>query len=204
MTRSMRIPIYSAIAVVLAAGGLWWYLGAPGAPESSVHLTFAEQVAQGREANAAALSPEASQQAEVVAAASFKNVFNASQLGFTFGYPDQLKAGSFTDPATGAVTITVQDVSTHVGFQVYARPWQGSDTITEAMVEQDLPEIGAHDFSPVSLAGVPGVAFGASDPAFGDSLQVWFARGGYLYQVSTYRTQGPLLSKVLGTWKWTK
>lgn len=204
MTSSMRIPIYGAIAVAIVGGGLWWYFGTPGIPESSVKLTFAEQVEQAREANAAALSPEATEAAKTVAAASFKNIFDASQLGFTFGYPDQLKAGSFTNPASGATTITVQDVSNHVGFQVYVEPWQGSGTITEQMVEQDLPQIQAHDFTPVALDGVPGVAFAASDPAFGDSLQVWLARSGMLYQISTYASQGPLLSKVLGTWKWKK
>jgi len=145
-------------------------------------------------------SPKAAAAAARVAAAQFSERYE-SVPGFSFGYPDSLKIGSIQDPNSGELTVTAQNAGEHIGFQVYVSPDRGAP-VTQAEIVQDLPQINAHSFTPVSLDGAPGIAFAATDANFGDSLQVWLVHGGYLYQISTYGNQGALLSKVLGTWKW--
>lgn len=188
----------SLVLIALIAGGAWWGVvhrrgSIPPAP------TFAEEVAQARQDNAAALSSEAAAAASRAAAAQFAHTYQGP--GFSFGYPDALKVGATDDPTTGATTILAQDAASHVGIQITISSDPGVP-VTQAQVQNDLPQIAAHDFTPVALDGAPGIAFSATDPNFGDSLQVWLTRGGQLYQISTYATQGPLLSKMLGTWQW--
>lgn len=189
--------------IVLLVGGWYGFDALSKAPAAAppAPLTYEQQVEQAKQGNAASLSPQAAEAAKQTAAAQFANIYQ-SPFGFSFGYPDSLKVGSSDDPASGATTITAQDTASHVGFQIVTTPWSDTDPITAERVLADLPDIAAHDFTPVMLDGTPGLAFGASDAFFGDSVQIWLVYRGYLYQVSTYATQGPLVSKVLGTWKW--
>ena len=205
MMRKVITFLIFALLVVVALLGVWYaFTAVSEAPASAppLPLTSAQQVQEAKRGNAASLSPQAAEAATHAAAARFAHTYKSS-LGFSFGYPDSLKVGAEEDSATGATTITVQDASSHVGFQISVRAWDGTD-ITAEKINADLPEIGAHSFQPVSLDGTPGLAFAASDAFFGESIQIWLIRGDLLYQMSTYATQGPLLSKVLGTWKWEK
>lgn len=201
----MYKKILASFVIIAILGGLFYYyelhLTEPTVPPTP-ELTFEQQVEEAKQNNAPALSQEAAQAAQQAAAAQFANRYQ-SDLGFSFGYPDDLSVGSSEDSASGALTVIAQNPEAHVGFQIVITPWsEDGATITKERIEQDLPEIAAHDFAPVSLDGTPGIAFSAADAFFGNSIQIWLVRGGYLYQISTYATQGPLLSKVLGTWKW--
>lgn len=195
---SSLLGAYVAIALTLAGGVLYWWQGRPagsGAPSQ------ADTVAAAREANAGGLSPAATASAQDAAQTAFANRYKDATYGFSFTYPDPLTVGASDDPNSGAHTVLVQDTANHVGFQIVVSAWAGG-AITQEKVLHDLPQIEAHDFKPISLGGAQGVTFAAADENFGDSLQAWLVHGSELYQISTYATQGVLLSKVLGTWQW--
>lgn len=208
MHRTSRQVVASLVILALVGGALWWWLGRHPAT-TPAPLSLAEQIDAARQANEGGLSPEAAAAASQTAAAPFTHTYENTSYGFSFGYPDSLKAGSFTDPNTGATTITAQDATAHVGFQITVTPWGGSDAITAAQVQSDLPDIALRAPQQVVVGGVSALSFLASDPNFGDSRQVWFVypkqgRGAqrYLYQISTYSSQDALLQKILATWKW--
>jgi len=173
----------------------------PHVEQSSTRESVQQAADSGKAANAEALSASAAAAASQSATAPFSHTYH-NALGFSFRYPDALTLGVYENPEDGSLTVTVQNAGTHIGFQVFAKPWSGAGTMTAEQVEHDIPQIAAHNFQPVSLDGVPGLAFGATDANFGDSTQIWLVRKGFLYQISTYSTQGALLSKVLGTWQW--
>ena len=203
----MRKPFLAAagLALLVALGAAYYYFGKTNRVVDAAvaaQQAFDAEVAQARAANAEGLSTTSAVVATQDAQASFANTYK-DPAGFSFEYPEGLTAGSFTDPDSGAETITVQDAGKHVGFQVYVSAWQGTGSvITSSDVTSQLPQIGAHDFATLQVGDVEALAFSASDPNFGDSRQVWFVRGGALYQASTYLTQAALLEKVVGTWQW--
>lgn len=166
-------------------------------PQNSIALAL--------QANSAGLSTTTATAANAVANQVFSQTYTNMSLGFSFKYPAGLKAGTETSQSTGSVTVLVQNPSTHLGFQLYITPYSGSSaSVTAAHVAQDLPNIDMRDAQGVVIAGAPGVTFLATDPNFGNSRQVWFVHKGYLYQASTYSSQGSLLGKVLSAWAFSK
>ena len=194
-----KTVVAAILAFCILGLGAYYFLPATFYRPRPAAETFAQQVADARDANAAGLSPDAAQAASQTAAADFANTYQGT--GFSLGYPDSLKVGATDAADTGGSTVLLQNAAEHVGIQISIAPSDLS-AVTQEAVQQDLPQIQAHGFEQVSLDGAPGLAFAATDPNFGDSLQVWLVHGRQLYQISTYATQGALLSKVLGTWKW--
>ena len=44
-------------------------------------------------------------------------------------------------------------------------------------------------------------AFYGHNDAMGDTREVWFIRGGFLYEDATYKELEPWLSEIMSTWK---
>jgi hypothetical protein len=42
---------------------------------------------------------------------------------------------------------------------------------------------------------------GGNVPDIGDTREVWFIRGGFLYEVATYKELEPWLTEIMSTWK---
>ena len=199
-SRNFAISL-AAIALLGGAAYVLWFHSVKTAPHKDVTLTFAQEVAQAEQSNAAGLSSTTAAVAQQTAAQSFAQTYADPTYGFSFGYPSSLKVGA-ADSGNGT-TILVQNASSHVGFQVYITPWQGG-AVTASAVQQSLPQIAMHDTQNLAVGGVAALAFAAADPNFGDSVQVWFTYKGNLYQISTYAAQLPLLQKVLTTWAFSK
>jgi len=161
-----------------------------------------DSIVAAKEANSAGLSPEAAVVASTAAEASFSKVYTNTQYGFSFQYPETLTIGDTTAPTDEATTILAQDVTSHVGFQIYITPFTDSDpVITADRVQQSLPDVVMQEAQPVQVSGSnQGLSFLTKDASFGESRQVWFVYNGNLYQISTYSSQSVLLEKILTTW----
>jgi hypothetical protein len=48
------------------------------------------------------------------------------------------------------------------------------------------------------------LAFHGFDAAMGQTYEVWFIRGGFRYEISTYKELEPWLNQILATWRFTK
>ncbi|MHB1162906.1 MAG: hypothetical protein ACYCZZ_00020 [Minisyncoccota bacterium] len=201
---------YVAISLVmlLVIGGAWYALHlkrgqvkADAPLPSPQGLSFAAEAA-----NSSGLSPAAAAAAGVAAAAPFQNEYRNTTYGFSFKYPKGLSLGEYTPQENPVTTILVQNISQHIGFQIYITPWTNPDTIiTAASIKHDLPGIVVRDAQVAQIgASSPGVAFLTKDPTFGESRQVWVVYEKHLYQISTYSSQDALLQKVLTTWVFTK
>jgi len=203
MNATSRNFAISLTVIVLLGGAAYvlWFHPTKTALRNDTPLTFAQEVAQAEQSNAAGLSTTTAAVAAQTAAQAFAQTYVSTQYGFSFKYPSSLKVGAAD--SGGGTTILVQNAATHVGFQVYISPWQGG-AVTASAVEQSLPQIGLHDAQNINVGGVPALAFAATDPNFGNSIQVWFAYKNNLYQISTYAAQLALLQKILTTWTFSK
>jgi hypothetical protein len=128
--------------------------------------------------------------------------FTHDVRNFSFSYPSDFAVGQFGN-ADGE-TIVVQNSDKRAGFQISIRSTDENIQMTKQRIQEDLPNLQVKNPQPVQLgdnAG-QGLAFISDNEAFGgNSREVWFTFDGYLYQISTYASQTPLLQKVLSTWQ---
>lgn len=200
MNQTLR-HVALSLAVLLVIGGGWYAFhimeqGKASQPPPQDPLVVAQA------SNLLGLSPQAATAAGVAAAAPFSNLYRNATYGFSFRYPGNLKIGEYTPQGGDTTTILAQNVSQHIGFQIYITPFSDSDTdITAGRIAHDLPNLAISDAQVAQIgASSRGLAFLTKDPSFGESRQVWIVYQRHLYQISTYSSQDVLLQKVLATW----
>lgn len=65
----------------------------------------------------------------------------------------------------------------------------------------DNPSGVRNDLHDVRIAGATGASFYSTDPNLGDTAEVWFVHGGWLYEVTTLKSLDTWLSEIMGTWQ---
>ncbi len=125
---------------------------------------------------------------------------------FSLQYPDTLQATS-SKGDDGSETIIFSgpeqpDAAGHMGFQIFVSQYSGSAPIDGQFVHDAFPSLAVND--PVQIVfgdGVPGLVFMSMDETIGKTRELWFARGGYLYQVTTYADLDGWLAGIFKTWR---
>lgn len=129
---------------------------------------------------------------------------------FTFKIPKgyAVTAGKPFDGGDGLVkTITIEQKGIEgSGVQIVISPFdEPGSAITASRIMADIPGLhvtGATAFHLGSgLQEATGLSFSTDDPNWGGaSREVWFEKGGDLYQVSTYAQNAALSDEILSTW----
>jgi hypothetical protein len=57
--------------------------------------------------------------------------------------------------------------------------------------------------TPVTIDGVPATMFFGSNSIMGDTREIWFIHGGFLYEVTTYKQLDSWLTPIMQTWQFT-
>ncbi len=117
---------------------------------------------------------------------------------FSILYPESMDTTDFAE-AGGARTVTFEDGEGH-SLQIYVTPY-AEKTITPERLRRDIPSEVVGPQTPLAVGGVQATAFNSSHPLVGDTREIWFIRGGYLYEATTLRAEAPLLEDVLKTWE---
>ncbi len=172
------------IAVSMAAAG-WYFFGVSGSGPTSAAFPALSTT------TAAALPPPP--------LPAGWQVFTSEQYHFFVYYPGNLKVKSY-DEGGGAATIAFQDVKSAEGFQIFVVPYTQAQ-ISEERFKQDEPSGVRHNAQAASVGGVPAVSFYSTNLALGETAEVWFIRGGYLYEVTTLKPLGSWLSGIMQTWR---
>mgnify|MGYP001610874267 CR=1 FL=1 len=125
------------------------------------------------------------------------------QYKFSLLYPNNLTAAEH-DEGAGAMTIIFEydDKKTLEGFQVFIVPFSGSQ-ITDDRFKQDIPSGVRKDLKEIKIDGATGASFYSENDVLGETAEVWFLRGGYLFEVNTFKELAPWLDTILQTWKFT-
>lgn len=120
---------------------------------------------------------------------------------FRFGllFPKNLNATEFKEQ-NGALSVTFQDPDTREGFQVYVTPYAKA-SIDRERFKLDQPSGVFKDPKDVMIDGARGTIFFGHNPIMGDTREVWFIKGGYLYEVATYKELDTWLGDIMSTWK---
>ena len=131
--------------------------------------------------------------------AELTQAYRSEKYGYNFKYPIGFTVRSFED-GSGDTVIVEKGTD---GFQIFISPFDETGDITESRIRADIPDMKIEGAQPVLLGEQgKGLAFKSDNAAWGGaSREVWFAFGGYLYQISTYERLDGLLRAVLATWQ---
>ena len=118
---------------------------------------------------------------------------------FSLFYPDDLKVSEH-DEGSGALTITFQNPDTAHGFQIFIVPY-GASQVTEEQFKKDEPSGVREGQKNIAIDGTTGESFYSNNPSLGETAEVWFIHGGYLFEVTTLKPLAGWFSQIMATWK---
>lgn len=105
------------------------------------------------------------------------------------------------DLGQGAMTITLENEKKVRGMQIFVVPyWQNE--ITNERFKADVPSGVRTNIEKTEVDGVEAVTFNSVDESLGATREVWFIRGGYLYEVTTFQGVGDWFIPKMQTWRW--
>ncbi len=126
---------------------------------------------------------------------SYKN----STHHFSLLYPKNLSVREY-DEGGGSLTVTFTDTATGESFQIYVTPYSQKQ-ITKDQFLTDEPSGVYEKPTDVLVDGTRATMFYSKNAIMGDVREVWFIRGGYLYEVTTYKELDEWLGHIMQTWK---
>ena len=185
------------ILILLAAGvALAWFLVAhfnsPATTASAPAGASSSPVLPGADSTASSKYPPR----DVPAG---QKEFRSDLYDFSVLYPQDLNV-KVTNEGGGASTIVFEDDKTAQGFQIFIVPFAGSQ-ITDERFKEDEPSGVRDSLKSVTIDGATGASFFGKNDAIGDTAEVWFIRGGYLYEVTALKLDAAWLSNIMTTWK---
>ncbi len=121
------------------------------------------------------------------------------KYGFSLRYPNELQVIERKEGAD-ADSITFDNADGSRGFQIFIVKY-GEPQITKSRIDLDTKKGGEGDPVEIVLPATRALMFFSRDPMFGRLREVWFIRGGYLYEVTTYAELEAWLSEILTTLK---
>lgn len=118
---------------------------------------------------------------------------------FSLEYPKDLEVKEYND-GTSASTITLEDATGEEGFQIFVVPYD-KDYITKEQFKKDAPSGVMQEPVDIVIDGVPAKMFFGKDAVIGDTREVWFIRGGFLYEITAAKKLDAWLSNIMQTWR---
>ena len=129
--------------------------------------------------------------------------YRSDEYHFSLLYPTTLKETEHPEKG-GGMTVTFEDIEpkTVSGFQIFILPFS-STQITDARFKEDVPSGVRIGLKNITVDGATGVSFYSTDRVLGATAEMWFTRGGYLYEATTFKELAPSLANILATWQFT-
>lgn len=118
---------------------------------------------------------------------------------FSLLYPQELEVKEYPEGGN-ALTITFQNIKKQEGFQLFIVPYQ-EPQVSEERFKQDLPSGVRIKMIDMTVDGATGAAFYSTNVMLGETREIWFIRGGYLFEVTTLKSLDTWLDGILQTWK---
>lgn len=118
---------------------------------------------------------------------------------FSLLYPQELVTSEHPEGG-GATTITFQNIKKVEGFQIFIVPYVESQ-VSDARFKEDVPSGVRTNLTNITVDGVTGATFYSTNITLGETKEIWFIRGGYLFEVTTLKSLDAWLSDIMQSWK---
>lgn len=190
----MKKLLLGIVIATVAGAGVWLYVMQHNAAQTNLPLIDLSSAATSSEQAGAIGMP--------TPAGNKLMRYESPQYHFSILYPSQLGQVTDTPEPEGGHTVVFQDNSSQEGtsFQIYATPYK-STQITKERFLVDEPSGVIKDQQEVLVDGVRATLFTGYDQNIGDTKEVWFIKGGFLYEVVTYKRLDTWLAGIMQTWK---
>lgn len=197
------LSLLGVLVALAALSGGGWYVARDGSAGGVNTRLFGAGGASGfaaasadADANAPVTGPLAPPRKAPTGYREYRN----EQYRFAFFAPQDLSTQAY-DEGGGAATYTFQNVQTAQGFQIFAVPYGGTQ-VSQERFRKDVPSGVMRAPQDVSIDGATATAFFSADSLLGDTAEVWFIHGGYLFEVTAPKSEAAWLSEIMATWKW--
>lgn len=148
---------------------------------------------------AAAPAPLAASTPQTAAVDANTRLYRNAQFRFSLQYPRGLAVVEYQERG-GALTVTFANGDESRSFEVYVTPYSGAQ-ITKQRFLTDEPSGVFQEPQDVMIDGARATMFFGQNPIMGDTREVWFIRGGLLYEVATYKALDSWLAGIMQTWR---
>lgn len=105
------------------------------------------------------------------------------------------------DQGQGAMIITLENEQKVRGMQIFVVPYWEKEITNERFLA-DVKSGVRENVEKTYVDGVEAVTFTSVDENLGATREVWVIRGGYLYEITTFRGVGNWFVPIIQTWKW--
>jgi hypothetical protein len=116
---------------------------------------------------------------------------------FSIQVPEEFGLIEFSEGDT--TTLVFESPGGERGFQVFVVPYK-EEQVSAKRFNMDVPSGVREEPREVRVGGVPATAFYSTNESIGDTYEVWFIRGGFLYEVTTRKELESLLNDLLAAW----
>ena len=127
-----------------------------------------------------------------------KREYKNDAYHFKLAFPDTLHVVEYKE-ANDAITVTFESADKSQAFDVYVTPY-GKAQIDQARFKLDEPSGRFLDPQDVLISGTRATLFTGYNPIMGDTREAWFIKGGFLYEVATYKGLDSWLGQVMQGW----
>jgi len=128
--------------------------------------------------------------------------YRSARYHFSLFYPQELTVEEHSEGG-GAATITFQNIEKAEGFQLFIVPYSEPQVSAERF-KRDIPSGVRNNLTNITVDGATGAAFYSTNTELGDTREVWFVHGGFLYEVTTLKPLDAWLGAIIQTWKFVK
>lgn len=190
----MKTSFVIGIALLLLLAGSGVYIAVSG--DNSARLSMPNLRLPGQEIG----EPGGGSNEPIVPAGWRK--FENTQYSFSVYVPPELEVSTY-DEGGGAHTFIFESEDAAKGFQVFAIPYH-EETISDERFRKDVPSGVRKEPIETMIDGARAVTFFSENAIMGETREVWFIKGGYLYEVTTYKPLDGWLAEIMETWRFIK
>lgn len=86
-------------------------------------------------------------------------------------------------------------------LQIFIAAFDEEIPITKERIWQDIPNLPIQNNRTVKVVGRDALAFEVEEQEAGKILELWFAHGGFLYQVTALENEAATINQIAESWK---
>jgi len=129
-------------------------------------------------------------------------LYENKHFDFSLLYPEELQVKEF-DEKNGSWTIVFEDSAMQKGFQIFILPYE-EEEITMERIQIDVQGGGIKE-PKEALVGenedIRALIFWSEGSILGETREVWFIHGGFLYEVTAPAELDVWLAEIMKTWR---